>query len=83
MSINLLQPTVATEASSMERSLKLRYSTTVSTWMGDTSGKTEHCEHVSVRRCGLKSVTVGRLYSRYRADTDVKNESNQTKHYKN
>jgi len=34
-------------------------------------GKTGRCESGSVRQCGLKYVT-DCLYSRYRADTDVK-----------
>jgi len=34
-------------------------------------GKSGHCDPGSIRRCGVKSVT-DRLYSRYRADTDVK-----------
>jgi len=38
---------------------------------GCPPGKTGHCEPGSVRRCGLEYVTA-RLYSRHRADTDVK-----------
>jgi len=62
---------VATKASSVADSLKLRHVDLGYYLDGRPPGKTGCCEHRSVRRGGLASVT-DRLYSRHRADTDVK-----------
>jgi len=62
---------VASKASSVAHSLKLRHLTSVNTWMGDHQGRLGVVNPGSICRCGLKYVT-DHLNNRYCADTGIK-----------
>jgi len=52
-------------------SYSIQMTNSVITWMGGHQGRPGAVNNVSVRRCELDSMT-DRLYSCYRADTEVK-----------